>query len=131
MALTRITITLHADLVRAADKAAKRQNRSRSWVVADVLRRGLMRAEDVAGATTGSGAVREVSQVPYAADVLDPQRFDQLRADMTLTPEQRVLEAEETLRTGEALHPGPRSRYVRFFHRVEDYVAWHRAGGFG
>jgi len=126
MALTRITITLPADLVRAADKAAKAQDRSRSWVVADVLRRGLTGA----GSPRLVAAVREVPQNRYAMGVLDPLRFDQLRADMALSPEQRVLEAEETLRTGEAQRPGPRSRYVRLFQRLEDYLAWNRLGAF-
>jgi hypothetical protein len=128
MALTRITITVPAELVRAADKAAKAQDRSRSWVVADALRRGLAHAGGAAIAAPGIAAVREVPRFRYAPDGLDPQRFDQLRADMALTAEQRVMEAEETLRTGGAQRPGPRSRYVRFFERFEDYLAWNRAG---
>jgi hypothetical protein len=130
MAMTRITITLPADLVRAADKAAKAQDRSRSWVVADVLRRSLTHSAVRASAAPPAPAVREVSRFPYASGALDPLRLDQLRADLALTPEQRVLEAEETLRTGEAHRPGPRSRYVRFFQRFEDYASRNRAGAF-
>ncbi len=136
MALTRITITLPADLVRAADKAAKAQDRSRSRVIADAVRRCLT----ASAATQAPAAVHEVG-APYGAGPavdtglaprrphspgLGDQRLAQLKADMALTPEQRVLEAEDTLRVGESRRSWPHSRYVRFFGRYEDFLAWKR-----
>ncbi len=43
MSLLRITCTIPADVLKAADRLAKRLERSRSWVVAEALRRYVSR----------------------------------------------------------------------------------------
>ena len=89
MALTRITITLPAGLVRAADQAARAQDRSRSWVVADALKRGL---------ATPATQVREVAVAPYraAADAaaFEAIRLQHLATDLELTPSERLHRVE-------------------------------------
>ena len=118
--LVRITITLPRDVLAAADREAKRLDRSRSRVVAEALRRY------VGEPRTGSEApvVREAGPVPYSAG-LGEQRLAQLEADLALTPEQRVREAERTARAG------PRRRraghQLQFFDRYEDYLEWKRS----
>ncbi len=125
MAMTRVTVTLPKELVKAADRRAREQERSRSWVIAEALRRYL-------GGATPTAAVREPSVHPYHPASLDELRLSQLQLDLALTPERRVLEAEETARLGERFRPGPRSRYVRFFATYPEYLNWLRlTGGFG
>jgi hypothetical protein len=112
--LTRVTITLPRDVLAAADARAKRLDRSRSWVVAEVLRRSL-----------NQSLVSE-PVVPYEASRrLDAYRRTQLESDLALSPKQRVLEAERTAREARLLRgltPGAAS--VHFFDRYEDYLAW-------
>ena len=52
---------------------------------------------------------------------LSPSRLAQLRADMLLTPEERVRAAEETLKL-DRLREGDRPRRVIGFDRYEDYL---------
>lgn len=105
----RISITLPADTLALADALARRADRSRSWVMAEALRQFA-----VPGAPLHSG--------------LDASRLAQLQRDLTLTPEARVREAEETMRLSELVRghvtpPGPRA-----FERYEDFVDWQHFG---
>ena len=119
--LTRITITVAEDLVRRADARAKLAGRSRSWVIAEALRGYL------AGKPSQVGQVREPASAPYAVSPgLGEQRLAQLQADMALTPEQRVREAEEMVRTATLVHPQPRYQQVLLFDSFEDYFAWKK-----
>ena len=112
--LTRVTITLPRDLLAAADARAKRLDRSRSWVVAESLRRFVSET-----------AVREPAPPPYGTGLGEYRRI-QLEADLALTPEQRVLEAERTAREAEQARAVPPGAGVRFFDRYEDYLTWKR-----
>lgn len=112
--LVRITITLPRGLLTAADARAKRLDRSRSWVVAEALRQSV-RTQHVA----------EPAPHPYGTR-LDEYRRIQLQADLALTPEERVLEAERTAREAELVRGVPSGTGVRFFERYEDYVTWKR-----
>lgn len=63
MSLVRVTCTLPADVLKAADGLAKRLDRSRSWVVAEALRRYVIPQPAPA---PSHGRVSE-SVAPYAA----------------------------------------------------------------
>ena len=115
----RISITLPRALLVAADLRARELDRPRSWVVADALR------EYVTGAPARPPAVGEPTNGPYgAAAGLGPYRLAQLEADLALTPEQRVREAERTARaTPRPARPGHR---LLLFDHYEDYLEWKR-----
>jgi hypothetical protein len=122
MTLTRISITIPEKLVRAADKRAKELDRSRSWVLVEALRRYL---SDPSRVSRGRG-VREEATRQYGEGIsgLGDQRTTQLEADLRLTPEQRVREAERTLRVSELLKPSTRHDRVITFDTYEDYLRW-------
>jgi hypothetical protein len=77
----RIAITLPQADLDSAERLAKALDRSRSWVVAEAVRRFAVAAEQ--------------DSVP--GDI-GPSRRAQLLRDLALTPEQRVRIAEETAR---------------------------------
>ena len=100
--LARISLTIPLDVLRRADRIAKRQGRSRSWVLTDAVRR--------LDEPTAAGLPR-----------LDSSRRSQLEADLALTPTQRVLAAERTAREV------PLRRFSALFvsfDRFEDYLDW-------
>jgi hypothetical protein len=71
-------------------------------------------------------AVRE-SAPPYpAAQQLDDQRFQQLTADLKLTPAERVHAAHATAQVGR--RPSRVSRILQF-DRYEDYLEWQKGEG--
>ena len=119
MAYARISATLPKSVLAAADRRAKELDRSRSWVIAEALRQW-------AGGSPASttGLVREARPTYDAKPGLGEQRQAQLRADLELTPEQRVIEAE---RTAQAVG-GTGGRWIGIlaFDRFEDYLAWKR-----
>ncbi|HRQ77671.1 MAG TPA: ribbon-helix-helix domain-containing protein [Gemmatimonadaceae bacterium] len=126
--LARISMTIPPDALRRADRLAKRAGRSRSWVLTEAVRRLELPsavAADSAGPTDsrdGTGASR--SERPR----LDPSRRAQLRADLALTPLERVLAAERTAREV------PRRRFAALyvgFERAEDYLEWKRLESIG
>lgn len=98
----RIAITLPQADLAAADKLAKAQDRSRSWIIAEAVRR--YAAEQTATEATSTG--------------LDPSRAEQLRRDLALSPEERVRVAEETARMA-ALGGEPLQ-----FENYDAYLAW-------
>jgi hypothetical protein len=120
MTLKRISITIPDSLVAAADERARALDRSRSWVLVEALRRYLE-----VPATFSGRAVHEVATGPYALG-LGPYRQAQLEADLQLTSEQRVREAERTARVAELQTPGRRRDRVLTFDRYEDYLDWER-----
>lgn len=120
MALTRISITVPKDVLSAADRRARALDRSRSWVVVEALRQYLR---------PSTGVVKEAAAPPYAAG-LGPSRLTQLEADLALSPEERVREAERTARDGELAGRGRRAaRRVLQFDRYEDYLDWKNREG--
>jgi hypothetical protein len=110
---SRITITIPGELVEAADERAKALGRSRSWVLVEALQRYLQApaivSEPVARYRAGIGEYRQV----------------QLEADLSLSPEERVKEAQQT-----ALAVPSRGRtghdQVLTFETSEDYIEWKR-----
>ncbi len=123
--IERISITLPADLVRFADREAKRLGRPRSWVIAEALR-GAAGLPLQAEAST----VREQVRPPYGPIVpgLGEYRANQVKLDLALTPERRVRAAEGSVRLGEQAHPRAPRRTLIFFDRFEDYLAWKSKG---
>ena len=102
--LARISLTIPPDVLRRADRIAKREGRSRSWVLTDAVRR-LAEPETV-------GPPR-----------LDDSRREMLEADLALTPTERVLAAERTAREVPVHRFG--ALFVTF-DRLEDYLEWKR-----
>ena len=113
--LTRITITLPAELVAAADTRATQLDRSRSWVVAEALRSRLAAA-----------AVREPS-VAYAAREVAAARRQHLGSDLRLSPAERLRRAEELGRLGRSAQRRGRRSQVIGFDSYEDYYEWKKA----
>ena len=113
----RIAITLPAEDLEAADRAARQLDRSRSWLIAEAVRQYVARpqpAPDVAIADSRPG--------------LGQSRRQQLLADLRLTPEERVRAAEETARVT-TLMPAARVHRILAFDRYEDYLAWKKVEG--
>jgi Ribbon-helix-helix protein, copG family len=106
----RIAITLPRPVLAAADQAARALDRSRSWVIAEAVRRFISEPPTPASA-------------PRAG--IGPSRQAQLEADLRLAPAQRVREAEDTLRTSRIAHGARRDGLVAF-DRYEDYLDWKR-----
>jgi hypothetical protein len=124
MTLGRISITIPRSLIAAADRRARQLARSRSWVVAEALRRYLADHRDTTDESARQGQVRQ-PPAPYLAG-LGEYRVDQLEADLALTPEQRVRAAEETARLSDLKRPRWRAQRLLVFERYEDYLAWKR-----
>lgn len=123
----RIAITLPAPVLAAADRLAKRLDRSRSWVIAEAIR--LYANADTERIPL---RVREhgTAYQPGTQTDLGALRRAQLEADLRLTPTARVRAAEETAREGRLIRP-PAGRQLLFFDRPEDYLRWKQreAGG--
>ena len=121
MPLTRISITIPEALVEAADRAARGLDRSRSWLLVEALRRYL------AGQARPARVVAE-PVVPYGVPEagVGEQRRAQLEADLALTPEERVKEAERTARLSDLVAPKRRGDRVLTFDAYEDYLEWDR-----
>jgi predicted transcriptional regulator len=123
MTLARISVTIPPDLVDEADRLARELDRSRSWVIAEAVRRYLE-----CGADPGETepAVREVARGPVYGLGPDEYRLAQLEADLQLTPEERVREAEDTTRQTELGRRESARQRLLVFETYEDYLAWQR-----
>ena len=87
----RIAITLPAEDPAAADRLAAENDRSRSWIVAEAVRR----------------YVRERATLTVGVH-LGASRREQLRRDLALSPLERVRAAEEGVRIHSAFcHSAP------------------------
>ena len=118
--LDRVTVTVPADLVKKADALARRERRSRSWVVTEALAGYLREGKPPA-------RVAEPATTPYTTRPgLGEQRLAQLKSDLLLSPEERVREAEELAETAQLAHPRPRYRQVVLFDSLEDFFAWKK-----
>ena len=93
----RIAITLPPEDLAAADRLAKAQDRSRSWIIAEAIRKYAAAPDRESVRSEGLGSYR----------------LDQLIRDLALTPERRVRVAEDTQRVsryiGRVAEPKPES----------------------
>lgn len=122
----RISITIPADLLEEADRLAAELDRSRSWVMGEAVRR-------MAGSPL-QPTVRETVVNPYAdhQTEMETASLRRLEADLALTPEQRLRDAEELVRLGRTVRPPRHRSQVIGFDSYEDYYRWkttQRAGG--
>jgi predicted transcriptional regulator len=126
----RIAITLPRADLAAADRLARAHDRSRSWIIAEALRRYAAgaAATDDEPAEVGSG--RRERPDPGRVTGLGASRRAQLQRDLRATPEERVRLAEETSRVDELAERAGRPQLL-FFDRYEDYVDWKRRPGAG
>lgn len=108
--VARIAITLPAETLRAADELAAQQHRSRSWIVAEAIRQY---AAGQGVPVTGEDAAARLGR----------SRMEQLRRDLALSAEARVLESE-----GIAVVGGPlgEPESPRTFATYDDYLVWRR-----
>lgn len=134
MSRTRVTVSLPEAVVEAADRRADEESRSRSWVVAEAVAAyagvpASLRAAPLSRAAAPRPS--EADTLPYPSG-LGAGRSAQLEADMALTPERRVLEAELTARLADLREGRGRRRFVMTFERYEDYLEWkdRAAAGF-
>ncbi len=104
----RIAITIpHLDLA-SADRLAALQDRSRSWIIAEAVRR----------------YAAEFAEAESVAD-LGASRHAQLVRDVSLTAEQRVHEAQLVTAIGVA-HPAALDEPHRF-GSFDDFLRWRRS----
>ena len=104
----RIAITLPAEDLAAADRLAAENDRSRSWIVAEAVRR----------------YVRERATLTAGAD-LGASRSEQLRRDLALSPLERVRAAEEGVRIVDLLAKPPVQEPLSF-PSFDAFLVWTR-----
>ena len=104
----RIAITLPAEDLAAADRLAAEQDRSRSWIVAEAVRR----------------YIREQA-TPAAGAELGASRREQLRRDLDLSPLERVRAAEEGVRIVDLLAKQT-AQEPSSFASFDAFLAWRR-----
>ena len=128
---SRITITIPAELIEAADARAKDLDRSRSWVLVEALRRYLggpgrgLAVHEAAAHPYEAGSTGVAGPVDAAAEVAESRRL-RLRAELALDPLERLQRAEELARLGQATIGCLASAQVLGFDSYDDYYEWKR-----
>jgi hypothetical protein len=108
----RISLTLPPEVLAEADRLAAGLDRSRSWVIAEAIRR-----------LASEGGV-----VPKNPPASDGSRLAQLRADMARSPEERVVAGERL--AGAATGPSRGDRDHLFsFRSYHGYLRWDTQTG--
>lgn len=125
--LLRTSITIPAEVLKQADRLAEAWDRSRSWVLAEAVRR--MAQLPAAATAPAPAVVREPIANPYAAQAeeLETVRLRRLDADLRKTPEERLREAEELVELAWAVRPPRWRRQIASFDSYEDYDRWKAA----
>ncbi|MEX0691224.1 MAG: ribbon-helix-helix domain-containing protein [Gemmatimonadales bacterium] len=112
----RISVTIPPDVLVEADRKAAELDRSRSWVVAEAVRRFATGVATVA-------AVREEPAAPYdASGEVQASRDRLLLAELALTPTERVLRSEQLAMLRE--RGRPRRTQIIAFETYDDYYDW-------
>src|SRR5437660_671865 len=122
MPLNRITVTIPAALVRGAGARARRERRSRSWIVAEALRHYL--AEAPAEASPAS------PRAPTADEFTAESRrvaASHLTAALVLTPADRLARAEELGQLARERQGRSHREQVIAFETYDDYYRWKLA----
>ena len=123
MPLERISITIPKDVLEAADRRAGELDRSRSWVVVDALRRYL--GSVGAGRSEGQ-PVREVAPILYVAGEVAEARLRHLRAELALSPSERLRRAEELGSLARQAQSRGRRQQAIGFESYEDFYEWKK-----
>jgi len=105
----KIAITLPAEDLASADRLAAKQDRSRSWIIAEALRQYVVRASS-----------------PDQQVALDDSRHEQLRRDMALTPVKGIQAAEASVRLVGRSAAAPSENEPLFFEDFDAFLAWNR-----
>lgn len=123
--IARISITLPAELVRYADREARRLGRPRSWVIAEALRAGVQPVR-----TAPDPATAEPALSPYVAVAgeLEAANRRRLRAALALSPSERLRRAGELARLARSARPrrGAGRRQIIAFDTFEEFWNWKR-----
>ena len=124
--LERVTCTLPGDLVKAADAIAAREGRSRSWVVAEALRVFVAGCREAAD--SAAGRVSEAGAPSYEVrEAFEAASRAQLEEELRMTPEERVLIADDLAVEAARIRPQPQVRQVVAFESWEDFLAWKKS----
>jgi len=122
-----------SEVLAEADRMARELGRSRSWVVAEAVRRF---AEpfppDYAAGSKTPRRVREPTTVEYASAEVAAGRSRLIERNVRMSPADRLRQAQELVRLARTVHPRAVRDRIIAFHRLEDYLAWKkidRAGG--
>jgi hypothetical protein len=122
MPLARITITVPAAVIRQADRVARREGRSRSWVIADALRRQF--------ADAGAEAARVPAPSESAPDLVEASarvRTAHVGGELSLTPAERLARAEELGGIARERQGRGRREQVIAFDSYDDFYRWKAA----
>lgn len=122
MALVRITVTIPAHLVRDADRRARRDDRSRSWVFAEALRRFLASEDALASAPPTASA-----QLPAFSAAAARAREQHIEAEQALTPSARLARAEELGQLAREQQGRGAREQVIAFDSYDDFYRWKAA----
>jgi hypothetical protein len=133
MPLARITVTVPHGVLKDADRRARALDRSRSWVVAEALRRYLAGPTDLEPAAGASARVAEVPAAPYAIppEEIESARLRHLASELALTPAERLARAEELGQFAFAQQRRTPRRQVISFTSYEDFERWKTARRIG
>ncbi len=126
MTIARISVTLPRDVLAAADRRARELDRSRSWLVADALRRYLAGGQNAAprgGRVVGEPAAAHAA---VAYELVDARRRH-LAAELALPAAERLRRAEELGRLARQAQRRPRRQQVIGFDSYEDFYQWKKA----
>jgi hypothetical protein len=127
MALMRISVTIPKHILEAADSRARDLDRSRSWLVAEALRRLLGLQQASAAADRYVPRVRDVapgSRPAQGMGALGEYRQRQLDADLAMSPDERVAAAENTALVARLRRTSWQRDRVLTFDRYDDYLDW-------
>lgn len=123
----RIAVTLPPDVLALANQLARRLDRSRSWVVAEAIRR-LVETPEPQPRPFPGGRERVAA---YTADPFASARVAHLRDTLALSPADRLRRAEELRELSRLAHPRPLRRQIIAFQNWDDFAAWKHARRIG
>ncbi len=112
-----------SELRRSVDRLARELDRSRSWVVAEAVRR---LARQPAPEAAGAAAMPEPSRSPAGLEHAETE-LGRLRVDLSLSADERLRKADSLLRLHRILHPPARRQQIVAFDSHEDFHRWKRA----